>query len=113
MRAFVIRMLQAVIQMLTPKENTDHPTESDWPTRMIEDLHDLTGEFRTNGSELLGFTLKGTIFEFTDSTPLGGGIHKITKHGFVTPAGKDRMKVVPGDRFYITWGGEFHWYYPL
>jgi hypothetical protein len=101
-------MLQAVIQMLTPKETIEHRTESDSSNRMIPNLNGLTGEFRMNGHELLSFTVKDTTFEYTTFRSLGGGIHEITRYGYVTPAGGNPMKVYPGDRFYITWGGEFH-----
>jgi uncharacterized cupin superfamily protein len=49
----------------------------------------------------------GTTFEGYDFTHVGNGIHVFTSHGYVIPAGKDRIEVFPGDRFYFTQGWEF------
>jgi hypothetical protein len=111
MRAFIIRILQMAIQMLSPKKTHRdyYPANYSADDREVMDLNQVTSEVQFDPKQgLVSRKVLGTTFESTGYRHIGDGIHTFTAHGYVTPAGKERIEVFPGDRFYFTQGMEFH-----
>lgn len=112
MRKFIIRILEAAIQMLSPKETPHvyYPPNYSPDDRWVTDLQtERCEEISVDWEKkIVTKTLAGITFEGSDYVHVGDGIHMFRSHGYVTPGRKDRMEVFSGDRFYITHGGEFH-----
>lgn len=111
MREFLIRILQAAIQMLSPKKTPHvyYPPNYSPDDRLDVDLETMVCYPHIDPEKgLVSITVPGVTIEGTTGYRHDGdGMHTFTTHGHVTPTGKDRIEVFPGDRFYFTQDRKF------